>query len=358
MKVLPLLFFLILSFSQGLNAKEICGLQEPGFSHWAEKFVDGAIELGLTLLAGAEAKAVWFCEDPDNLKTCHERAVFDRHRVKDREILKITAGFAGKIEGTNDLRASNKSYDENTTMSAFLFETKECPQNRFVITNAHFKYDFQKGAKHYFFQEARFCLNSSDGKKWSCYPVDIREKNILIGWPSGKGDVWEDYLVAPLMRKKGRLPLSNMVPDLVTLNWDDEKGKKLRDGEGLYYSGHHFKEKRMYSGTRCKISKHGAITNQMFSHYEAKAGSPLLLNKSVINHSCPDLGGFSGSPLFYFDEEKKPKAFGVHFADFDTGNGKKYNPMKYQNNVAFRFSPDFIKKINAYCKEYLNRNPK
>ena len=165
MKVLPLLFFLILSFSQGLNAKETCDFQEPSFSTWAEKVVDGAIDLGLTLLGGDEAKALWFCEDPHDSKTCHERAVFERHRVKDPEILKITAGFAGRMQGTNDRRASNKSYKKNVTVSAFLFETEKCPKNRFVITNAHFKYNSGSRGKKLVSEEARFCLNSSDGKK-------------------------------------------------------------------------------------------------------------------------------------------------------------------------------------------------
>ena len=180
-------------------------------------------------------------------------------------------------------------------------------------------------------------------KKWSCYPVDMREKNILIGWPLGQGEFWEDYLVAPLIRKKGRLPLSNMVPSLVTLDLDGEKGEKLKSGEGLYYSGYHDKDKRMYSGTRCKISQYKAYNDS------------LPTKEQIVNHSCPELGGFSGSPLFYFDEAGKPKVFGVHFSDFDVEDGKEYNPMKYQNNQAFRLSPDLIKKINEYCENYLKR---
>ena len=356
MKVLPLLFFLILSFSQGLNAKETCGLQEPGFSHWAEKFVDGAKEFGLALLGGARAEAGVFCEDPQNSETCSHPAVFYRHMVTDSETLKKTTSFAGRLEPIDNVRSSASPVDGTTT--AFLFKTKECPQNRFVMTNAHFKYDLQKGAKKYFFQEARFCLNSSDGKKWSCYPVDMREKNIVSGWPLGRGVYIDDYLVAPLMGKKDSRPSSEVVPTLVTLDLDDEKGKKLRDGEGLYYSGYHSILEKMYSGTGCKISKYGGIIKRHFSHHEAQGSRPLVLDKWVINHSCPTIGGFSGSPLFYFDDEGKPKAFGVHFGGFrDGGTLKKYNPMKYHNNDGFKFTSGFIKMINEYCKSYLKRNP-
>ena len=344
MKVLTLVFFLILSFSQGLNAKEACGLQEPGFFHWAEKFVDGAKEFGLTLLGGAEAKAVWFCEDPDNPKTCHERAVFDRHRVKDREIRKITAGFAGKIEG---LRFSNDPVGGQRESflisgSAFLFETEKCPRGRFVITNAHFKYNDEGEKVKFAPKETRFCLYPLSNKKRSCYPVDIREKNILIGKLLDVGDVWEDYLVAPLMRKKGQLPSSQVVPNLVTL--DAEKSKEFKSGKGLYYSGYYSTEKRMYSGTGCKIPWYGAINND----------SPN--QEHVLYHSCPTLDGFSGTPLFYFDDKGKPKAFGVHVGNPSHNvSGSKYDLTAGYSNYGPGFSPDLIKKINAYCEEYLKR---
>ena len=221
----------------------------------------------------------------------------------------------------------------------FYFETKECPKNRFVMTNAHFKYNARKRTEDYVSKKARFCLDSLDGKGWSCFLVDISEKNILTGWPKGQGDIWEDYLVAPFMEEK---PSSLVVPTLVTLG--QLKGEELGSDEGgLYYSGYYFGDKRMYSGTGCKISQEDTMNEG--------------INKPIIDHNCPTIGGFSGAPLFYFDEEGKPKAFGVNFASSPSALKTKYDPMRHKSNHGVRVSPALIKKINGYCKSYLEKNP-
>ena len=300
------------------------------------------IIIGLALVSGAEAKAAWFCEDPYNSETCNERVIFERYRVKNHEKLKTTVRFTGLLEATT---GSGNRYEG----TAFLFETKKCPKNRFVMTNAHLKYDAKAERGDRVAKKARFCLDSLDDKSWSsCSPLNISEENILIGngW-SGKsrGKNSEDYLVAPFMEER---PSSEVVSTLVTLHSD------IENFNGFHLSGYNYKEQRMYLGTGCKNGGF-SVLNQIGK-----------LFRDIIPHSCPTKGVFSGAPFFYFDKNGKPKVFGVNVGQtlgYSSDRRKadwrfkkrRYSPYTGYQNYGLRISSDLINKINRYCESYLNR---
>ena len=295
------------------------------------------IIIGLALVSGAEAKAAWFCEDPYNSETCDERAVFEKHRVKEHEKLKKNLRFAGLFEATT---SSGTHYIRGT---AFLFETEKCPKNRFVMTAAHLKYHPKRKRGDRVSKKARFCLDSLDGKSWSsCHPLFINKKNILIesGWTeSHLGEHYKDYLVAPFMEER---PSSDVVATLVTLD------SSIKNFSGFHESGFYVSDERMYLGTGCKN------------------GGPSA-HKYTIPHSCPAISAFSGGPLFYFDENGKPNVFGVNSGqtlsrESDQSRSdwrftkRKYNPTKNRNNYGLRISSDLINRINRYCENYLNKH--
>ena len=231
----------------------------------------------LTLLVRSEAEAVWFCDREKGLDghCTWEEALKanDASHTKEGQYLLNVVG---------EVKLTMNHDNANDYGTGFLFQTKNCTKNRFILTAAHVVYDLKKQRRKVT-QSATFCL-----KEKVCYDLDLVRALTPDYNKLGRPDhstPSEDFTVIPL--KITNYPYSSIkAPYLKHLT--RKEFRSIRRKAFLFHAAWSYHTYKIHTTYPCFI--------HFYTSYKEFKG-----NNLVAVNNCSNAGfGASGGPIVQF----------------------------------------------------------
>ena len=269
----------------------------------------------LTVIGGEKAKAVYFCDGLD--PNCTLDDALKKHDA------------SGTAQGELIRNATGKLYVEtNKTrygLTAFLFETEKCKNNRFIFANAHLLYN-QMGKKREGMQGVEVCFHSGN-----CWNLNL--KNYVKGdfEEGNKISPSKDYMVIPL--KTDKKPPNIKPLKLKAINCNNQI-------KPISYAGFYTDKDRIYTGQQCKTTHCGDLYGNRIDLY----GSGI-----VVFHNCPTQEGFSGAPLV--NNKNEVIAFS-NSENLEEKCGPNYSDKQscFYANAGGIITQELIDEVNHFCE--------